>query len=177
MPVGEDQHVAGNATDLGDDVVGSAADIGRGLAAGTAIPPERPVRMDRLDFFRGETFVAAVIPFDQVRHHPGLLRIARQAAGLERALEWARQDERKCPGTKPRAECRGLPTPLLGQGKVGRTGVPATETPFRLAAPPLILIVQRMRSVSVITACRRAAPNSRSGEKPERSSIARVPLS
>ena len=120
---------------LGDDVVGAVADIGRGLAAGTAIPPERPVRMDRLDFFRGETLVAAVIPLDQVRQHPGLLPIARQAAGLERALERARQDERKCPGTQPRAKRRSLAPPLLGQGKVGRTGVPATETPFRLAVP------------------------------------------
>src|SRR6266480_6143031 len=91
--------------------------------------------MDRLDFFRGETLLAAVIPLDQVRHYPGLLSIARQAAGLECAHKWAREDERKCPGTQARAQRRGLAPTLIGQRKVGRASMPAAETPFRLAVP------------------------------------------
>src|SRR5207302_6095899 len=91
--------------------------------------------MDLLDLLRRETLVAAVIPLDQIRPYLGALPISRQAAGLERALERACQNERKRPRSKPRAERPCLSLPLLGQGKVGRAGVPAAKTPFRFPVP------------------------------------------
>src|SRR5205807_6069098 len=91
--------------------------------------------MDLLDLLRRETLVAAVIPLDQIRPYLGALPISRQAAGLERALERACQNERKRPRSKPRTERPCLSPPLLGQGKVGRAGVPAAKTPFRFPVP------------------------------------------
>src|SRR6202011_5144953 len=115
VSVSKDQHVTVNAAHLGEHPVGAAADILPRLAARAAVAPQRPVGLERLDLLGGETLVAAVVPFHQVWSHLSLLAISREAAGLERALQWAREDERKRPGMQPGAEPAGLAPALLGQ--------------------------------------------------------------
>ena len=60
-------------------------------------------------------------------------QVARQAAGLECAHKWAREDERKCPGTQARAQRRGLAPTLevlilarILQGVAGALLVPGS---------------------------------------------------
>src|SRR5215471_10088368 len=96
MPARKEQRVAIERPHPGDDAIGARAYSCRGLAAGTPIPEQLPVRAFAANLLCGSTFVVAVVPLEQITVDFRGGAKARQLAGprgtLERAREHPRED-------------------------------------------------------------------------------------
>src|SRR5712692_8921298 len=133
MSVREDQDVACDLPYLRDHRVNPATDVGRRLAIGAAITPEGPAGVLLGDLPRGPTLVPAVIPLHQLRSHLCRRSITRQAARLQRAPQWAAEDQRKVPGAEGLRERRRLPLALRGERDIGSARMTTVSTRFGFA--------------------------------------------
>ena len=93
MPVREDQNVAGNGTDLGENTVDARGDVVQRLPSGNAVAPERPAGKLLADLDGRPSLISAVVPLYELVPRNCTLAKARQPTCLQGALERARQDE------------------------------------------------------------------------------------
>src|SRR5438034_3064467 len=66
MSTGEEQHIAVESADAGDDAVGPGTDFRQALAARAAIAEELPIGPFLADVHRLAPFIGAVVPLDQL---------------------------------------------------------------------------------------------------------------
>jgi hypothetical protein len=135
VAVGEEQDVARRLPDLGQHAVDATGHLGRRLAPGRAILPERPAGPARLDLRRGEPVIVTVVPFGQVRPHLSLAAEAGQAAGFPSSGKRAAQDQLEAPTAQPWRQCERLGFPGRTQGNVASTCVPPLKTPGGFPVP------------------------------------------
>src|SRR5439155_27273543 len=86
-----------------------------------------------VDVVRAPGLAAAGDPPRRVLTDLGLAGEAGQLAGLGRPPQRASQDQREGSALEARPERARPPSPLLGQRRVGPTGVAPAEAPLRLA--------------------------------------------
>src|SRR5215212_1008208 len=135
MPVREQGRVAVEVAQLRNHGVDPGADSLRGLAARTAVAPERPGRAPLADLVCLEPFVLAVVPLDQLGAPLRLVREPGKAAGVYCALERARKNMLERALGEPAAKQLALLPPVVGQRDVGLAGVLTGNGPLRLAVP------------------------------------------
>src|SRR5207249_639942 len=82
---------------------------------------------------RRATLVLAVVPLHQLVARNRTVSVASQPAGLDGALQRARQNEREAPASERAADALRLVPALLGERDVGPAGVPLVRAPVRLA--------------------------------------------
>src|SRR5215218_9167874 len=115
--------------------VGPSADVGRSLTARYAVAPDGPARHLLPNFGGSAAFVIAVIPFHEVVADFSMLGHAGEATRLQRTGQRTAEHPAKCASTEPVAQNRGLQPAQLSQRDVGKAGVPAVASPFRLPVP------------------------------------------
>jgi len=116
-----------------DDVIGAPTHVCCGLAARTAVRPDRPAGPVLADLRRRTALVVAVVPLTKIVDD---LRVRGETGELARhpgALQRAREDEVEPPVGQPPPELLGRRPTGFGQRHVGRAGVPAGRAPLRLA--------------------------------------------
>jgi hypothetical protein len=110
-------------------------DIGGRFAAGTPVAKDIPLRTLGTNFGGAESFVSAIVPFEQI----GIdLRAAEQPGkftGSSRALQWTGPDFTVSYGTKPLADKTGIVLPDRSQGQIGEPGMLAAEAPGSFPMP------------------------------------------
>ena len=123
-----------------DDPIGPQPDVRRSLAGLAvavrwhAVAPQRPAGQDRSNLRRGQAFVAAVVPLDEVGvgldvRQPGELR------GFLRANQRTRKNQREAAVGDETGDACGLFLTERTERDVGATGVLATGAPFGGAVP------------------------------------------
>src|SRR5262245_26494037 len=129
MPARKQEHIAVDLTQALDHRVGPRRHLIRRFAAGAAMDEKVPVRTLLTDLGRAQTFVLAVIPFEQIRIELGDVLVSGERAGAGSTLQWARVDldERQPP--EPFAEPACVLFTARSQGQVGPTGMLARQTP------------------------------------------------
>ena len=82
--MGEEHRVGAGLSQLGDQRVDPRRDVGGGLAAGAAVPPQDPVRAPLADLRGGQSLVLAVVPLQQRIGALGSVAEAGELSGLGR---------------------------------------------------------------------------------------------
>jgi len=129
VTVREHGHVTARRAEPRQNPVDTRGDLGRRLAAGTAVLEQIPVRVAQADVRRGNAFVFAVVPLGERRFNPGHVGQARQLARSSRTLQRTAPDLRKPHLAQQCAEPTCLLFPALGQRDVRHTRVLARERP------------------------------------------------
>ena len=119
--------------DLGDDAVGAGADLGRRLAAGAAVGPQRPVGAIDVDVGARPPLVVAVVPLEQVVAKLRPVAEAGELAGLPGAAERAAEDAVELDGGERLAEPARLLLALRRSAgcRCGRCAAATCSTPSR----------------------------------------------
>src|SRR5437667_5908934 len=89
--------------------------------------------MLRMDFDRSETFVLAVVPFDQIPIHFGCGAKAGQFAGASRSLQGTRENLCKYHSGQPLPKPLGVAFSTLSQRQIGQSRMLARQAPRGLA--------------------------------------------
>src|SRR6266404_6728648 len=118
-----------------DDTVGARAHLVRGLASGTAVAEQIPIRALLQDLDSAAAFILAIVPFDQIRIGFGLLADTSQLASPDGALQRAGEDLCKAQPAQPRPERPGIGFAALGQRQIGSPGMLTRQAPGGLAMP------------------------------------------
>src|SRR5437879_3016867 len=88
-----------------------------------------------MNLHRSETFVLAVVPFDQITINFGSGPEAGQFTGTSCALQWACEDLREGQSGQAFAKPAGIAFATLGQGHIGKPRMLAAEAPGSFAVP------------------------------------------
>src|SRR6266700_3825310 len=86
-----------------------------------------------MNLHRSETFVFAVVPFDQIWIDFGCAAEAGQFAGASGALQRTRQDLREVQSGEPFAKPAGIAFATLGQRQIGKPRMLTGKAPGGLA--------------------------------------------
>src|SRR5436309_7579774 len=89
--------------------------------------------MLRMNLDRAETFVLAVVPFDQIVIDFGCGAEAGQFAGASGTLQGTRENLCKCQSGQPFPKPSGVAFATLGQGQIGQSRMLALQAPSGLA--------------------------------------------
>src|SRR5438093_13678416 len=84
---------------------------------------------------RSETFIFAIVPFDQVAIDFGCVSEASHFAGASGALQGTREDLREHSFSQPSPKPAGVAFATLGQRQIGQFRMLAREAPGGLAMP------------------------------------------
>ena len=87
--------MAFDGTYLGDDPIHPRADLSGLFAPGASISKNLPTRCCRVDLVWRQSFVAPIIPLDQIGFTVRCFLKSSQYAGLSRSLQWACQSQAK----------------------------------------------------------------------------------
>src|SRR5271157_3559279 len=129
MPAREKQYVSLDASNPVNDLVGSCTYFPWRFPAGTAITEQLPIRSAGMDFRTAETFILAVVPFQQVRVYLRGGAKPCQFTSPSRALQGTAKHfvERQTFQTFPELRC--ISFAALGQRKIGPSSMLARYGP------------------------------------------------
>jgi hypothetical protein len=135
VPARKEQHVAVHCPHPASHPVGPRPDLVRQLPSRAAVAEQLPVRALGTDVGAGETFVRAVVPFEQVRLDLSRGGEAGQLARPDRPLQGAREHPGERQALEPLSELARLDFALRGQRQVGHARVLVRNGPGGLAVP------------------------------------------
>ena len=118
-----------------DDAIRSRADLIESFSAGEAIAKQFPIRTLRLDFRGGESFVIAIIPFDEVGVDFGCLTEAGKLARAPRPKQRTGKHFAELLIFEPLAELAGIALTAWGERQVRQPCVLAAQCPGGFAVP------------------------------------------
>src|SRR5262245_10681031 len=108
--------------------------VGR-FTVGASIPKKVPIRPLAMDVGAGPSFVAAVVPFDEIGITLGTRAEASELAGPGRALQRAGEDLRERRTLEPLGQPASVLLTTLGQRQIRQSRMLAGEAPRRLTVP------------------------------------------
>src|SRR5262245_61788378 len=114
----EQDHIPLHSTDLRNDAIDPASNLFRAFTARAAIGENQPTGACAVDLLGSQSFVLAVIPFDQIAIGPRSRPKSGQLTCLSRAPQRTRQDERKNFWTQHGSQQRGDVPAVVGQWNV-----------------------------------------------------------
>src|SRR5258708_11270979 len=135
MSARKDQHIAFDRTHATHNVIGPRANVVRQFSAGAAVAKQLPVGAMCMNLHRSETFVLAVVPFDQIAIDFGCGRKAGQFAGASSALQGAREYLRERQSGQPFPKPTGIAFASLGERHIRKPRMLAREAPGGFAVP------------------------------------------
>src|SRR5262245_28602729 len=149
MPAREEQDVAVDGTHPVDHAVGPHGDLVRRFTVGTAVAKKVPLRPLAMDVGAGPSFVAAVVPFEEIGIAFGARAEAGKLTGPGRTLQRAGEHLGECHALEP----LGQPTVVLlatrGPRQTGPSRALARVAPSRVAVA--IEVYRRKRFVHAAT--------------------------
>ena len=133
MATGEQNRIAIEASQAGNHSVRASLDLCDAFTARATVAEQLPVGPLVMDLLAGESFVVAVVPFNQVGVDLRLRPEPRQFASRSCAEQGAGED----PGDReighPLPETAGVPLAARGERQVGFAGVLPRQAPLGLA--------------------------------------------
>src|SRR5262245_43827915 len=133
MPAREEQDVAVDGTHPVDHAVGPHGDLVRRFTVGTAVAKQVSLRPLAMDVGAGPSFVAAVVPFEEIGIAFGARAEAGKLTGLGRTLQRAGEHLRECHALEPLGQPTGVLLATRGQRQIRQSRVLAGEAPGRFA--------------------------------------------
>jgi hypothetical protein len=133
MTAGKNQHIPIDYAHSAHHLIGPSANLIWQFSAGAAIAEQLPARGFCMNLDRSESFVLAVVPFDQFGIGFGCSPEASQFACAGGALQGTREDLCEGPPSQPFPKAVRIALAPLGQRHIGKPRVPAREAPGSLS--------------------------------------------
>src|SRR5215216_528133 len=95
MSARKNQYIGVERADTRNNTIGTRANLFRRFSVRATIAKQFPIRSCGVDLCRSQTFVVAVVPFDQITIDFSYGSKARQFTSSKSALQWAGQDSRE----------------------------------------------------------------------------------
>src|SRR3954451_9518239 len=128
--MGEDDRLTPGRLGLGDDTIGTRANVRGGFTSRSSVPPDGPAWDLFANVSGSAPFICAVIPFHKVVADFCLFCHACEATRLPRAGQGAGEHPVECPATEPISQHHGLQSTQFGERDIRTTGVLAGTSPF-----------------------------------------------
>jgi hypothetical protein len=115
-----------------DHPIGSLADLLRRFAPRTSIPEKQPAGHSLLDLLRRQSFILAIVPFEQIGIDRCIVDKPCQLEGFPCPSQRTDEHKRKSLLGEDRLKPLGKMPPIIGQRDVRPARMLAAETPGRL---------------------------------------------